>query len=82
MSLSKQWHSVMQLVEAINCRPDSRGFYFRWCHNINPPPRYEPGFDSTTQPVTKLSSSPVTGPDGPRGFQEVKVPRFRDNGTG
>jgi len=26
-------------------------------------------------------SSPVTGPEGPRGFQEVKVPRFRDNGT-
>ena len=22
------------------------------------------------------------GPEGPRGFQEVKVPRFRDNGTG
>jgi hypothetical protein len=27
-------------------------------------------------------SSPVTGQEGPRGFQEVKVPRFRDNGTG
>jgi len=27
-------------------------------------------------------SSPVTGPEGPRGFQEIKVPRFRDNGTG
>jgi len=27
-------------------------------------------------------SSPVTGLDRPRGFQEVKVPRFRDNGTG
>jgi len=26
--------------------------------------------------------SPVTGPEWPRGFQEVKVPRFRDNGTG
>jgi hypothetical protein len=24
----------------------------------------------------------VTGLDRPRGFQEVKVPRFRDNGTG
>jgi len=22
------------------------------------------------------------GPEGPRGFQEVKVPRYRDNGTG
>jgi len=25
---------------------------------------------------------PVTGPDWPRGFQEVKVPSFRDKGTG
>ena len=25
--------------------------------------------------------SPVTGLEWPRGFQEVKVPRFRDNGT-
>jgi hypothetical protein len=24
----------------------------------------------------------VTGLEWPRGFQEVKVPRFRDNGTG
>jgi hypothetical protein len=27
-------------------------------------------------------SSPMTGLDRPRGFQEVKVPRLRDNGTG
>ena len=27
-------------------------------------------------------SSPVTGLDRPRGFQEVKVPIFHDNGTG
>jgi hypothetical protein len=26
--------------------------------------------------------SAVTGLDWPRGFQEVKVPRFHDNGTG
>jgi len=25
---------------------------------------------------------PIRGPEGPRGFQEVKVPRFRENGTG
>jgi hypothetical protein len=25
---------------------------------------------------------PITDLDSPRGFQEVKVPRFRDNGTG
>jgi len=27
-------------------------------------------------------SNPITGLDRPRGFQEVKVPRLRDNGTG
>ena len=27
-------------------------------------------------------SSPITGLDRPIGFQEVKVPRFRENGTG
>jgi len=27
-------------------------------------------------------NSPVTGREWPRGFQEVKVPRFHDNGTG
>ena len=30
----------------------------------------------------EVKISPVTGLEGPRGFQEVKVPRFRDNGTG
>ena len=30
----------------------------------------------------KRYSSPVTGPEGSRGVQGVKVPRFRDNGTG
>jgi len=25
---------------------------------------------------------PITGLERPRGFQEVKVPGFRDNGTG
>jgi len=31
--------------------------------------------------VKKVKAVPVTGPEGPRGFQEVKVPRFHDNGT-
>jgi len=30
----------------------------------------------------KRQSSPITGLEWPRWFQEVKVPRFRDNGTG
>jgi len=30
----------------------------------------------------KRYSSTVTGLEWPRGFQEVKVPRFHDNGTG
>ena len=28
-----------------------------------------------------MQSNPITGLDRPRGFQEVKVPRIRDNGT-
>ena len=32
--------------------------------------------------VIKSKISPVTGLEWPRGFQEVKVPRFHDNGTG
>jgi hypothetical protein len=35
---------------------------------------------SFSNPPFKIS--PVTGPEWPRGFQEVKVPRFHDNGTG
>jgi len=29
-----------------------------------------------------VKSSPITGLDRPREFQEVKVPRLRDNSTG
>ena len=32
--------------------------------------------------IKLLSSSPDTGLERPRGFQEVKAPRFHDNGTG
>jgi hypothetical protein len=32
--------------------------------------------------MTKRENSPVTGLEWPRGFQEVKIPRFHDNGTG
>ena len=32
--------------------------------------------------IHDLISSPVTGLEWPRGFQEFKVPRFHDNGTG
>jgi hypothetical protein len=31
---------------------------------------------------TNVKLSPVRGLEWPRGFQEVKVPRFHDNGTG
>ena len=31
---------------------------------------------------SKGKAVPVTGLEWPRGFQEVKVPRFHDNGTG
>jgi len=29
-----------------------------------------------------VKSSPIAGPEGPRVFHEVKVPRWPDNGTG
>jgi len=32
--------------------------------------------------MLKVKSVPITGLNRPRGFQEVKVPTFRDNGTG
>jgi hypothetical protein len=32
--------------------------------------------------INSKAVSTVTGPEWPRGFQEVKVPRFHDNGTG
>jgi hypothetical protein len=42
-----------------------------------------PNFLTTAQYGGKVVSlsSPVTGLEWPRGFQEVKVPRFLDNGT-
>jgi hypothetical protein len=43
-----------------------------------------PDFLTTAQDGGKVVSlsRPVTGLEWPRGFQEVKVPRFLDNGTG
>jgi len=35
---------------------------------------------SSFSPLSKIS--PVTGLEWPRGFPEIKVPRFHDNGTG
>jgi hypothetical protein len=35
-----------------------------------------------TQTMAGFVSSPLTGLEWPRGFQEDKVPRFNDNGTG
>jgi hypothetical protein len=35
-----------------------------------------------TEYIVLLSISPVTDLEWPREFQEVKAPRFRDNGTG
>jgi hypothetical protein len=43
-----------------------------------------PDFMTTAQDGGKVVnlSSHLTGLEWPRGFQEVKVPRFHDNGTG
>ena len=39
-------------------------------------------YNNFTSECYKKKISPITGLEWPRGFQEVKVPRFRDNGTG
>jgi len=36
---------------------------------------------SAKRRTVHVRSSPITGLDRPGGFQEVKIPRFRDNGT-
>ena len=36
----------------------------------------------TNSNTVKGKAVPLTGLEWPRGFQEVKVPRFHDNGTG
>ena len=49
-----------------------------------PPKRRQQQHSSSTADVDLLcivKISPVTGLEWPRGFQEVKVPRFHDNGT-
>jgi hypothetical protein len=40
------------------------------------------GMYSKRMVLADAKSSPVIGLEWPRGFQEVKVDRFRDNGTG
>jgi hypothetical protein len=47
--------------------------------DLKVPPSILHGLECYT---SKRYSSPVTGLEWPRGFQEVKVPRFHDNGTG
>ena len=38
--------------------------------------------DEANSHLLHLLCNPITGLEWPRGFQEVKVPRFHDNGTG
>jgi hypothetical protein len=39
-------------------------------------------FQNLRRQKGKSKAVPVTGLEWPRGFQEVKVPRLHDNGTG
>ena len=75
--------ALVQLVEALSYKPEGSGFGSRCCHwNIlltSFRPHYGPGVDSASN---RNECSPVTGLEWPRGLQEVKVPRFHDNGTG
>jgi len=69
---------VPQLVQALRYNPGGRGFDSRCCH-----PSGRTMALGSTQHLTEMSKiSPITGLEWPRGFQEVKFPRFRDNGTG
>jgi len=37
---------------------------------------------SLSKPVKKFKAVPITGLNRPKVFQEIKVPKFHDNGTG
>jgi len=50
----------------------------RWTHNIIQ--GVPGGMDKTS--YNKAKAVPLQAWSGPEGFQEVKVPRFHDNGTG
>ena len=43
---------------------------------------FKPQRDLSNSSRNSSKSSPITGLDMPRWFQEVKILRFRDNGTG
>jgi hypothetical protein len=62
------------------------GFYFLEaaggsCYIVSHLVKTSSGTDPGSCPIVKAVST-VTGLEWPRGFQEVKVPRFHDNGTG
>jgi len=79
-------HVVAQLVEALYYKPAGRGFLSRWCHsNFFSHNTSGPTKDlGSTQPLTEMSKVNLNEshyrPEVPRDFQEVKVPRLRDNG--
>jgi hypothetical protein len=65
-------------VKALLYKPEGSGFDSRRYHNFSV--ALWPWV--STQLLTDMSkSSPITGPNRPTGFQEVKAPRFLDIGT-
>jgi hypothetical protein len=52
------------------------------CHKLQNPNKINIYSRYTVKIWGKSKSRPITGLEWPRGFQEVKVPRFLDNGTG
>jgi hypothetical protein len=67
--------AVAQYVEALRYKTEGRGFDSRWCL-WNSGPTLALG---STQPLTEMrKSSPITGLEWPRGFQEVKVTSNRN----
>ena len=79
--LRQAGHAVVQLVEALWYKPIPDGLIgiFHW-HN----PSGRTMTLNTTLPLTEMGKVNQSHyrPELPRGFQEVKVPRLRDNGPG
>jgi hypothetical protein len=48
LSCTGRINAVAQLVEALRCKPEGRGFDSRWCHLTFFRPHYGPGIESAS----------------------------------
>ena len=70
---SQRWCFECQLIIDSTCYTKSN----LWLTSI-----HADHISEISNTLPRWSSSPLTGLEWPRGFQEVKVPRFNYNGTG